>query len=94
MIQTSIRGQKNRIKRRRLKALSGIHLNETHPLGNRATRRRQVALLRKDSRPKKTYFIEVDKKVDGKLVENETMRVVGKHIQTKGAFGKCRALNI
>lgn len=42
MIQTSTRGQQRRIARKRAYAMAQPQINETHPLGNRATRRYQA----------------------------------------------------
>jgi len=46
MIQTSKRGQKRRTSRKRAYAMAQPQYNETHPLGNRATRRHQAKLDR------------------------------------------------
>ena len=42
MIQTSTRGQKRRIARKRQVAATPARYNETHPEGNRLTRRKQA----------------------------------------------------
>lgn len=42
MLQTSTRSQKRRIARKRQDAFAKPQYNETHPLGNRVTRRHQA----------------------------------------------------
>jgi len=46
MIQTSKRAQKRRIARKRADAFAKPQYNETHPLGNRVTRRHQAKIER------------------------------------------------
>lgn len=89
MIQTSKRAQTKRIARARSRAVAKPILNQTHPLGNRLTRRTQEAINRKDPRAKRPATQLVKKLVKGELL---VFKQNVKTKQTKGAFGKVGSL--
>ena len=84
MIQTSKRQQKRRIARARSRAVAQPILNQTHPLGNRLTRRTQEAIDRKDPRAQRPGTKMVKKLIKGEiLVFKQNIKTK----QTKGAVG-------
>ncbi len=88
MIKTSKRQQKRRIARARSRAVAQPIVNQTHPFGNRLTRRTQEAIDRKDPRAKRPATVLVKRLVKGKtLVFIKNIKA----IQTKGAFGRVLA---